>query len=125
MADRLCTEMPSTFNDETDRQGAFESIFRSLDKNLTAHREYHAPRIGTSSTVKESGAKQDVTKSIPWNGGSLVLMLEEFKNEGGNAYMQVSRSYEVLCGSPAVNPLVEFGNPMFLLCIMGMYQCLS
>ena len=72
--------------------------------------------------VEESGAGANVARSIPWEGGALVLMLAEFKNEVGDSYMQICRSYEVLCGDPKVKLLVEFGNPMFLLCILGMYQ---
>ena len=74
------------------------------------------------STAKVSGAWPDVARSIPWSGGTLVLMLEEFKNEVGDSYMQICRYYEVLCGDPKAKLLVEFGNPMFLLCILGMYQ---
>ena len=36
--------------------------------------------------------------------------------------MQICRSYEVLCGDPKFEHLVRFGNPMFLLCVLGMCQ---
>ena len=121
MAGELCSQMPSAFDNEVARRDAFEAIFQSLDESLTPHREYQLSGIDKISTVKESGVRPDVARSILWSGGTLVLMLEEFINEVGDSYMQICRSYEVLCGDPKVKLLVEFGNPMFLLCILGMY----
>jgi len=122
MADALCETMPSAFHSEASRRNAFEATFGLLDKDLTLHLEYHLSANDSDSNIKESGARPDVAKSIRYKGGSLVLMLEEFKNEGGNAYMQICRAYEVLCGDPKVARLVKFGNPLFLLCVLGMYQ---
>ena len=120
MADKLCEEMPSAFDSEDARRVAFETIFRPLDEDLTQHLEYHLSANVSNSKVRESGARPDVAKSIPWTEGTLVLMLEEFKSENGDTYMQICRSYEVLCGSPNVEPLVKLGNPVFLLCVLGM-----
>ena len=120
MADKLCEEMPSAFDSEEARRKAFETIFNSLDEDLTQHLEYHLSANISNSKVRESGARPDVAKTIQYKGGTLVLMLEEFKNEDGDTYMQICRRYEVLCGNPNVEPLVEFGNPVFLLCVLGM-----
>ena len=78
MADTLCATMPSAFNSEVARRDAFEKVFSSLDKSLTTHTEhqYSAPSI---SKVKEPDSRPDVAKCISYNGGSLLLMLEEFK----------------------------------------------
>ena len=122
MAGELCSKMPSAFDNEVARRDAFEAIFRSLDESPTPHMEYQLSAIDKISTVKGSGAGPDVARAIQWSGGTLVLMLEEFKNEVGDSYMQICRSYEVLCGDPKVKRLVDFGNPMFLLCILGIYQ---
>jgi hypothetical protein len=96
MASDLCQTMPSAFD-------AFEFIFRSLDNGLMQHLEYPLSANVSISKVKESGARPDVAKTIPYKGGALVLMLEEFKNEDGDTYMQVSRAYKVLCGDPKLN----------------------
>jgi len=122
MAGKLCQAMPSAFNTEGDRRDTFERIFLSLDKRLTQHIEYPLSGQVSSAQVKESGARPDVAKTISYEGGALVLMLEVFKNEVGDTYMQICRAYEVLCGDPKVERLVKFGNPVFLLCVIGMYQ---
>jgi len=122
MAGHLCRTMPSAFDSEAARRNAFELIFCSLDKGLTQHLEYPLSANVSVSQVKESGARPDVAKTISYEGGSLVLMLEEFKNEEGDAYMQLCRAYEVFCGDPKVERLVTFGNPVFLLCVLGMFQ---
>jgi len=122
MADELCQKMPSPFDTEIARRDAFETIFRSLDKHLTQHQEYPLSAHISISNVKESGARPDVAKTIPYDGGSLVVMLEEFNNEHGDIYMQICRVYEVLCAHPKVQRMVEFGNPVFLLCILGTYR---
>jgi hypothetical protein len=122
MAGKLCDEMPSAFGSEILRRDAFEGIFYSLDKSLMRHYEYQVSANASNSTYKDSGAGSDVARSIPWKGGHLVLLLEEFANEVGDSYMQICRSYEVLCEDPKVERLVKFGNPMFLLCIQRMYQ---
>ena len=124
MAGALCNEMPSAFDSETltARRDAFEAIFHPFSEGLTRHCEYRISANDTTSMVEETGAGAGVARSIPWKGGALVLMLEEFKNEVGDSYMQICHSYEVLSGDFKVKLLVEFGNPMFLLCILGMYQ---
>ena len=122
MADELCQKMPSAFDSEIARRDAFETIIRSLDKDLTQHREHPLSGHIPASEVKESGARPDVAKTIMYDGGSLVVMLEDFTNEHGDIYMQICRAYEVLCGDPTVERLVELGNSVFLLCILGMYQ---
>jgi len=71
--------------------------------------------------VSKNLARLDVAKTIPYEGGILVLMLGKFKNEHGDIYMQICREYEVLCEDPKVEHLVGFGNPVFLLCILAMY----
>ena len=120
MADKLCEEMPSAFDSEDARRLAFETIFQSLDRGLTQHLEYHLSASASSLMANESGARPDVAKTIPYQGGALVLMLEGFRNEDGDTYMQICRRYEVLCEDPKVEPLVKFGNPVFLVCILGM-----
>jgi len=124
MAGKLCQEMPSAFESEAHRRAAFEDIFLSLDKDLTQHLEYPLSGQVSIAQVKESGARPDVAKTISYEGGALVLMLEVFKNEVGDTYMQICRAYEVLCGDPKVERLVKFGNPVFLLCVVGMYHSL-
>jgi len=124
MADKLCWTMPSAFDSEDARRDYFESIFILLDQNLTQNLEYHLPANSTVLSVRTCGARPDVAKTISYEGGNLVLMLEEFKNEHGDIYMQICRVYEVLCEDPKVECLLEFGNPVFLLCILGMYQSL-
>lgn len=119
MAGKLCDEMPSAFGSEVQRRDAFDAIFSSLNESLTRHNEYQVSASASSLNVKESGARPDVARSIP---GPLILLLEEHKNEVGDSYMQVCRTYEVICGDPKVEQLVKFGNPMFLVCIQGMYQ---
>lgn len=116
VANKLCQEMPSAFKTELARRKAFEKIFVSLDNSLIPIPEYSISEDVSDLNVKESGAK------LIWHGmGTLVLMLEEFKNADGDAYMQICRVYEDLCADPEVKRLVEFGNPVFLLCIHGMY----
>ncbi len=122
MAGKLCDEMPSAFGSEILRRDAFETIFYSLDESLTRHDEYQVSANASDSTVKESGARPHVAKSIPGERGPLFLLLEEFKNEDRDSYMQLCRSYEVHCGDAKIERLVKFGNPMFLVCIQGMYQ---
>lgn len=121
MADKLCGEMPSAFDSDIARRDAFEAIFLSLDRDLRPHLGYHLSAGGSISHSEESDPEPDVVKTIKGRG-SLVLMLEVFKNEGGDAYMQICRAYEVLCEDPKVEPLLKFGNPVFLLCIIGMHQ---
>ena len=122
MAGKLCRVMPSAFDSEVHRRNAFEDVFNSLDKGLTQHLEYPLSAHVSIAQVKESGPRLDVAKTISYEGGGLVLMSEVFKNEDGDAYMQICRAYEVLCGDPKVERLVKFGNPVFLLCVVGMYQ---
>jgi hypothetical protein len=116
MANKLCDVMPSAFNSEDERLKAFEEIFYS-DASLRQHREYSL--LAKPSTVRESGGRVDVAKSIDFGKSHLVLLLQEFKNEIGNPYMQSCRTYEVLCGDEKNQPLLEFGNPAFLLCVLG------
>jgi hypothetical protein len=120
MADKLCQIMPSSFSSEPARRDAFERIFRSLDEGLTPHVECHLSVDNSFSRVREPGGRSDMAKTIPYKRGALVLMLEEFKNEAGDAYMQICRAYEILCGDPKVEHLVKCGNPVFLLCVIGM-----
>jgi hypothetical protein len=122
MAGKLCDSMPSAFDSQVHRRDAFEAIFHSLDQSLMRHDEYHLSASPSDSTVKQSGGRPNVVRPIPWKGAGLVLLLEEFKNEVGDSYMQICRSYEVLCEDPKAEQLVKFGNPMFLLCVQGMYQ---
>jgi hypothetical protein len=122
VARRLCQEMPSAFMSEPARRDAFESVFHSFDNGLTQHIEFHLSADDSTSNIKESSARPDVVKTIHYKGGTLVLMLEEFKNEVGDAYMQICRTYEVLCGDPKAEPLVKSGYPVFLLCVIRMYR---
>jgi hypothetical protein len=122
MARKLCQEMPSAFESEAARRGVFESIFRSLDDGLMPHLEYHLSADDSILNTEESSARPDVAKTIPYKGGALVLMLEQFEDEVGDTYMQICRAYEVLCEDPKVELLVKFGNPVFLLCVLGMYR---
>lgn len=122
MAGKLCDEMPSAFGSEIQRRDAFDAIFSSLDDRLTRHNEYRVSASASNPTVRESGARPDVARSIPGTAGPLILLLEDHKNGDGDSYMQVCRSYEVLCGGPKVEQLVKFGNPMFLVCIQGIYE---
>lgn len=122
LANDLCQVMPSAFPSELARRNAFEDIFVSLDKDLVSHVELPLPATVSALNVNESGAGPDVAKMIQYAGRSVVLMLEEFKNDEGDAYMQICRAYEVLCAGPMGERLVKFGNPVFLLCILGMYQ---
>jgi hypothetical protein len=121
MAEKLCDEMPSAFNSERDRRDAFENIFHSPNGALKQHVEFFvSPKI---STAKESVARPDVVKTIDREGGPLVLVLEEFKMESeGDVYMQICRSYEVLCGEARNERLVNFGYPVFLLCVLGRHR---
>ena len=122
MAGNLCSTMPSAFESEAQRRDAFEATFSLLDARLVRQEEYLVSADASNSTVKQSGARPDVARLIRWKEGDLVLLLEEFQNEVGDSYMQIARSYEVLCGNPKVEQLMKFGNPMFLLCVQGMYQ---
>ena len=122
MADNLCEAMPSAFSTEGARRDAFETIFRSLDKDLTQHTEYPLSASVSVSRVKETGGRPDVAKTISYDGGNLVLLLEEFNLGDGDVYMQICRAYEVLCGGAKVEHLVKFGNPIFLLCVLGVHQ---
>jgi hypothetical protein len=111
MADRLCEVMPSAFDSERHRLDVFERIFYLPDAVLRQHIEF-------SLSAEVSTAK--VAKIIDCEGGSLVLLLEEFKMEStGDVYMQICRSYEVLCGEANNERLLKFGNPVFLLCVFG------
>jgi len=125
MASKLCQTMPSAFDSEVQRRDTFERIFSSLDKGLTQHIGYPLSGQVSIAQVKESGARPDVAKTISYEGGALVLMLEVFRDEDGDAYMQVCRAYEVLCEDPKIERLVKFGNPVFLLCVVGMYQAFT
>jgi hypothetical protein len=107
MANKLCEVMPSAFDSEHHRLVAFEEIFYS-DADLRQHIE--SAKI---STATESGGRVD------FGNGHLVLLLQEFKNEIGDPYMQSCRTYEVLCGEEKNRHLLEFGNPAFLLCVLG------
>ncbi|PVF98029.1 hypothetical protein CPB86DRAFT_391033 [Serendipita vermifera] len=119
MADKLCKVMPSAFNSEPARRDAFEAIFQSFDETLEQHIEYSLSAPG-STKIQESSGRPDVAKTI--FQGRLVLILQEFKLEEGDAYMQICRSFEVLSDQPKFKSLLKFGNPMFLLCVLGMYQ---
>ncbi|KAG8769426.1 hypothetical protein FRC15_004593, partial [Serendipita sp. 397] len=95
MAEDLCREMPSAFDNEADRRRAFEKIFVPLDEKLDQHIEFSLE--AKVSTAKETGGGPDVAKTVKYNGGNLVLLLEEFKMESdGDVYMQICRAYEVL-----------------------------
>ncbi|KAG8783397.1 hypothetical protein FRC15_005267 [Serendipita sp. 397] len=120
---QLCQVMPSAFDSEKARREAFEEIFGSLDMKVQSHVEFYiSPKVSQVSTVMESGGTTDVVKTINYGGGHLVLILEEFKVEStGDAYMQICRSYEGLCGDAKNESLLKFGNPTFLLCILGPY----
>ncbi|PVG00171.1 hypothetical protein CPB86DRAFT_755649 [Serendipita vermifera] len=120
IADKLCQVMPSAFDSENARQAAFEEIFSSFDDDLRSRKEL--PLEAKPSTVVESTGKVDMAKTIGCKEGELVVLLGEFKAEStGDAYMQVCRSYEVLCGAAKNTHLLKFGYPMFLLCVLGPY----
>ena len=119
MANKLCDVMPSAFDSEADRRSAFEKIFTGLTPGLTQHIELQLE----TSTATESGARIDAGKSIPFEGGNLLALLEEFKGESlGEVYMQICRAYEVYCEEAKNESLLKFGNPAFLLCVLGRYQ---
>ncbi|KAG8824328.1 hypothetical protein FRC18_010548 [Serendipita sp. 400] len=122
-SEQLCRVMPSAFDSEKARRQAFEAIFGSLDMKLQSHVEFYiSPKVSQVSAVVESGGTTDVVKTINYGGGHLALILEEFKVEStGDAYMRICRSYEVLCGDAKNESLLKFGNPTFLLCILGPY----
>ena len=123
MASKLCGDMPSAFKNEHHRRKHFEKIFLSLDPELNTPVEHTiSPEdsTATDSEVMDSGARANAVKAIDFQGGSLVLLLQEFKVEStGDVYMQICREYEVLCGEEKNECLLEFGNPVFLLCILG------
>ncbi|PVG00641.1 hypothetical protein CPB86DRAFT_729011 [Serendipita vermifera] len=120
IADKLCQAMPSAFDSESDRRRDFEKIFVALDEKLEQHIEFFLSK--KASTAKESTGYVDVAKTID-EGGSVVVLFEEFKVEStGDAYMQICRSYEVLCAETKTEPLLKFGYPAFLLCVLGMYR---
>jgi hypothetical protein len=48
---------------------------------------------------QESGARPDVAKTIPYKGGALVLMLEEFKNEDGDTICKSAGLMKFMRGS--------------------------
>lgn len=120
MADKLCQTMPSAFESEGDRRDAFKSIFLSLGKDLRQNTEFSlSVKV---SAAEESGTRPDVANTIGHEGGHLVLLLGEFEVEStGDIYMQTCRSYEVLCEEPKNERLLRFGNPVFLLCVLGPY----
>jgi hypothetical protein len=119
MANRLCEAMPAAFDSERHRRDAFEEIFCLPGVGLTQHTESSL----SVSTPTESGAGLDVAKTIPVEGGHLLLLLEGFRGEPlGDGYMQICRAYEVLCGEAKNKRLLKFGNPAFLLCVLGRYQ---
>ncbi|CAG8667674.1 15633_t:CDS:2, partial [Acaulospora colombiana] len=121
IADKLCQAMPSAFDTESHRQRIFEEIFYPLDKGLTPRPDFTLE--ARPSTVLESAGQVDMAKTTVYKGGELVLMLEEFKLEcTGDAYMQNCRSYEVLCGEAKNQQLVNFGYPIFLLCVLGIIE---
>ena len=100
MAQRLCQEMPSAFNSEVARRRAFETIFRSLDKDLTQHREYLLSTKVSIATV----TGLDVAKIIQYGGGRLVVMLEEFGHECGDIYIWKSVALtKFYAGIPRLN----------------------
>jgi hypothetical protein len=118
MADELCEEMPSAFDSEIRRRDDFEKIFGSLDITLRQHTKF-----SLLAEVSTSGARADVAKTMDCEGGDLVLLLEEFKMEStGDVYMQICRSYEVLCEGTRNKRLLNFGYPVFLLCVLGRYR---
>jgi hypothetical protein len=119
MAEKLCKTMPSAFSSEPERRDAFEAIFQPLDETLEPHVEYSLSG-SISTSVKESGSRPDIAKTI--FKGSLVLMLQGFKLEEGDIYMQICRAFEVLSEQAKFKHLLKFGNPVFLLCVLGMYQ---
>jgi hypothetical protein len=119
MADKLCKKMPSAFSSEPDRRDVFEDIFQQLDETLEPHIEYSLSG-STSTSIRESGGRPDIAKTIL--KGHLVLMLQEFKLEEGDVYMQICRAFEVLSEQAKFKHLLKFGNPVFLLCVLGMYQ---
>jgi hypothetical protein len=121
MANKLCEVMPSAFDSDRHRRDAFEDIFCLPDVGMTQHIELSLS--AQVSTATESGARLNVAKSIPFEGGHLLYLLEEFKVEPlGDVYMQICRAYEVLCGEAKNERLSKFGNPAFLLCVLGRYQ---
>ncbi|PVG00173.1 hypothetical protein CPB86DRAFT_783051 [Serendipita vermifera] len=68
----------------------------------------------------QSRTTTDVAKAVNHDQRSLVLLLKEFKVEStGDVYMQICRSYEVLCEEARTEGVLEFGYPVFLLCILG------
>jgi hypothetical protein len=121
MANRLCETMPSAFDSEGHRRDAFEEIFSLPDVRLTQHME--SSLSANVSTATGTGTGLDVAKTIPVEGGHLLLLLEGFRGEPlGDGYMQICRAYEVLCGEAKNKRFVKFGNPAFLLCVLGRYQ---
>jgi hypothetical protein len=121
MANRLCETMPSAFDSEGHRRDAFEDIFNLPDVGLTPHKEF--PLSAKPSTATESGARLDMAKSLPFGRGLLLPLLEEFKGElTGDVYMQICRAFEIWCAQATNTRLLKFGNPAFLLCILGRYQ---
>lgn len=75
------------------------------------------------STANEFNIRDDVNKDTGYRGPYLFSLLKGVEAElAGNVYMQICRSYEVLCEDAEVAGLFKFGNPMFLPCIFGMYQ---
>jgi hypothetical protein len=119
IADKLCEEMPSSFDSENDRRASFKKFFGSLD---VGHIElFLSAKV---STAEESVARFNVAKTIvDCEGDHLVLLLEEFKLESTeDVYMQICRSYEVLCGEEKNERLLKFGYPVFLLCVLGRYR---
>jgi hypothetical protein len=113
MANKFCEVMPSAFDSERQRLDAFEEIFYS-DAELRQHIEFSLS--AKPSTAAESGSR---VKTIDYGKGHLVLLLQEFEKEIGDPYMQSCRAYEVLCGEAKNQRLLEFGNPAFLLCVLG------
>ncbi|PVG00640.1 hypothetical protein CPB86DRAFT_795682 [Serendipita vermifera] len=69
-----------------------------------------------------SQQRDDVNKDTGYRGPYLFSLLKGVEAElAGNVYMQICRSYEVLCEDAEVAGLFKFGNPMFLPCIFGPY----
>jgi hypothetical protein len=103
MADNLCQKMPSHFNSEVARRAAFEKIIHPLDQKLES-REWFI-LSAKNSTANGSTSKLGAVKTIKYEGGHLVLLLEGFEVESTeDAYMQICRAYEVYVRTQRTRP---------------------
>jgi hypothetical protein len=100
--------MGNPFDNEEDRSQAFDQAVGDLLQGVDGSRSMQGNKVnGTGDRVYRVGRR--------------CLILREDKVEmggAGDAYMQVSRLYDLACEQMATNGIVP-NAPVFLLCVVG------